>query len=89
MKRAQPYRSVERIRQHAGSPRFLDIVLSCIEKRCKILGIGTREDPTSLEAPEYGTKNIYGIPAFVTKAAWVRKYAPGPTVVVDIGENGT
>ena len=49
---AQPYRTVERIRQQTGSPRFLDIVLTCIEQRCKILGIGTREDPTSLEADE-------------------------------------
>ena len=89
MKTAQPYRTVERTRQHAGSPRFLDIVLTCIEQRCKILGIGTREDPTSLETPEYGTKNIYGIPAFVTKEEWTTKYASGPTVVINKGQNRT
>jgi len=72
-----------RRKSNAGAAAFLGIVLNCVEKRCKILGIGTQEDPAGLESSEYGTKNVYGIPSFVTKDEWLKKYASGPTVVVE------
>jgi len=41
------------------------------------------------DGSDFGTKNVYGIPSFVTKSEWLAKYASGPTVVVDKGQNGT
>jgi len=78
----QPARTIERQKPSAGAPRFLDIVLQCVEKRCKILGLGTNEDPTALGVDEYGIRNVYSIPASITKSEWLKKYAPGLTVLV-------
>ena len=37
----------------------------------------------SSEDTEYGQKNIYGIPAWISKEEWMKKYSPGPVIVIE------
>ena len=34
---------------------------------------------------DLGAKNVYGIPAWISKEEWIRKYSPGPVTVIRNG----
>ena len=33
---------------HTGNPTFLDMVFKCIDRRCRLLGLDPKEDPTAI-----------------------------------------
>ena len=43
----------------------------------------------TVEDMEYGQRNVYGIPSWISKREWMEKYRSGPVVVVQEGQSQT
>ena len=41
------------------------------------------------EDMEYGQRNVYGIPSWISKREWMERYRSGPVVVVQEGQSQT